>query len=130
MVLQICRDPAVPRSVWALTRVVPCVHLPELPEEFTLMQSEAPETELRIQIDATLKADIEIAATAAGQSVNAWIATALAAAVAHTLDALVASIQEAAAAKRAAIEEQRKRVDAKLEKALQDMLDRHTARKP
>jgi uncharacterized protein (DUF1778 family) len=47
------------------------------------MQSDLPGAIINIQITATLKTDIEEAAAAAGQSVNAWVASLLEAAVTH-----------------------------------------------
>jgi uncharacterized protein (DUF1778 family) len=78
------------------------------------MQSDLPGAIINIQITATLKTDIEEAAAAAGQSVNAWVASLLEAAVTHA--------QEIADDKRAAVEKARKRVDARLDKALEDIL--------
>jgi hypothetical protein len=78
------------------------------------MQSKVPETYLRVQITPDLKAAIEKAADADGQSVDVWVS--------DLLERAVKRAQEL----RFDEEEKRKQVDAKKEKALHDMLKRMT----
>jgi len=78
------------------------------------MPSKVPETYLRVQITPDLKAAIEKAADADGQSVDVWVS--------DLLERAVKRAQEL----RFDEEEKRKQVDAKKEKALNEMLKRMT----
>jgi hypothetical protein len=79
------------------------------------MQSKVPETDLRIQITTVMKTAIDAAASADGQSVNAWVSDMLVGAVRRA--------QEIADAN-GSVEEQRKETEAKKEKAVREMLKR------
>ncbi len=79
------------------------------------MQSKVPETDLRIQITTVMKTAIDAAASADGQSVNAWVS--------DLLEGAVRRAQGIADAN-GSVEEQRKETEAKKEKAVREMLKR------